>query len=270
MRLSRPGRTAAACAAAVAFAFIGTTACSGDNVDDAQVSSANGASAPGGKAPSPGELLPGQSAPAGPDTRPPADLSGRELADRAVQLMAATSYKLSGTSGSGPDAATMTIEVTRQRDAVQTVTRADLRQQLIRVGGVVYTNVESVVGTTPGAVVPASLRGTYLKADGQQLDAKLVDPFTGTFAGPGDVAKGAVTQVDGKDVWPLTVRSADGATTTMYVMSAGDPYPIRLTVAGADPLDLKVSDFGADVRVGAPPADLVVDQATLQQRMAAG
>lgn len=269
MRLPRPLTTAAAVTAAAVLALGGLTACSGDDVDDASVNSKSGPSGPGGKGPAPGGVLPGQQSPGAPDTRPPAELSGRELADRSVQLMAATSYKLTGRFGAGAESATLTIDVGKQRDVRQTVTRADIKQELIRVGGVVYTNVESVIGASPGATVPASLRGSYLKTDGQQLDPKLVDPFAGSFgADAGQVVKGAQTEVDGKGVWPLTITSADGTTTTMYVMAAGEPYPIKLTVTGADPVELKVSDFGTDVGVAAPPPDRVVDEATLQQRLA--
>ncbi|WP_436773517.1 hypothetical protein [Yinghuangia sp. YIM S09857] len=270
MRLPRLLPTAAA-VTAVVLALGGLTACSGDDVDDATVDSKSGPSGPGGRGPAPGGVLPGQQTPAAPPAaKPPADMNGRELADRAVQLMAATSYRLTGRFGSGADAATLTIDVGKQRDVRQTVTRPDVSQELIRVSGVVYSNVESVIGATPGATIPANLRGTYLKTDGGQLDPKLVDPFAGSFgADAGEVAKGEQTQIDGKGVWPLTIKSADGATTTMYVMAGGDPYPIKLTVTGADPVDLKVSDFGADVAVAAPPADRVVDEATLQQRMAA-
>ncbi|MDI2131027.1 hypothetical protein [Yinghuangia seranimata] len=257
-------------AAAAVLAFGALTACGGGDASDASVDGKSNPSAPGGKAPGPGQVLPGKSSGA-PDARPPAELSGRELADRAVQLMAATSYTLTGKIGAGGDAATVTIKVNKQRDAIQTVARPDMTQELIRVGGTVYANIESVVGPTPGATLPPSLRGTYLKTDGGQLDPKLVDPFAGTFtAGSGEVAKGDVVQVDGKGVWPVSVKSADGATTTMYVMAAGDPYPIKLTVSGGDPLDLKVSDFGADVTVNAPGAAQVIDQATLQQRMTQG
>ncbi|MCF2529880.1 hypothetical protein [Yinghuangia soli] len=267
MRPTRPVPTALAAGAALVFAFASLTACSGGAAENPEAVSRTGPGAPGGTAPAPGSIIDGTKG-AVPDTRPPGALSGRELADRAVQLMAATSYKLTGSSGAGADAVTLTIEVSKQRDAVQTVAGVEVKQELIRVGGVVYTNVESVIGATPGAQIPASLRGMYLKADGQQLDPKLVDPFAGTFAGAVDVAKGAETQVDGKNVWPLTVKSADGSTTTMFVMASGDPFPIRMTVAGGAPLDLKVSDFGADVRVVAPPADRVLDQAALQQRLA--
>lgn len=275
MRPFRPVPTTVTGAVAVVLAFAGLTACSGGDVEDAKVGAQSGPSRPGGTGPAPGGVLPDDApsktaAPAPPAGKPAAELTGRELADRAVQLMAATSYRLSGVSGTGPDAATLSILVSKQRDAVQTVTRPDLKQELIRVGGVVYTNIESVVGGPGTPPLPPSLRGTYFKAEGQQLDPMLVDPFAGTFgAGSGEVAKGEVIQVDGKGVWPLTVRSSDGGTTTMYVMAAGDPYPIKLTVGGADPLDLKVSDFGADVPVSAPAPDRVVDQATLQQRMAA-
>jgi hypothetical protein len=267
VRPTRPVPTVLAAGAALVFAFASLTACSGGGAGDAEAVSRTGPGAPGGRGPAPGSVIEGTQS-AAPDTRPPGVLSGRELADRAVQLMAATSYKLTGSTGAGADAVTLTIAVSKQRDAVQTVTGAEVKQELIRVGGVAYTNVESVIGATPGAPIPASLRGMYLRADGQQLDPKLVDPFAGTFAGAVDVAKGAETQLDGKNVWPLTVTSADGSATTMFVMAAGDPFPIRITATGGAPLDLKVSDFGADVVVAAPPADRVVDQATLQQRLA--
>ncbi|MEU8137884.1 hypothetical protein [Streptodolium elevatio] len=273
MRLPRSVATAAAVTAAAVLALGGLTACAGDDVDDPTVDSKSGPGRPGGTGPAPGGVLPGQETAnpaAPPPAKPPAEMSGRELADRAVQLMAATSYRLTGQFGTGADAATLSIEVGKLRDVRQIVTRADVKQELIRVGGVVYTNVESVIGSTPGVTVPANLRGTYLKTDGQQLDPKLVDPFAGSFgADAGEVVKGQQTQIDGKGVWPLTIKSADGATTTMYVMAAGDPYPIRLTGTGADPVDLKVSDFGAEVGVAAPPAERIVDEATLQQRMAA-
>lgn len=269
MRLPHPvARRAAAGATAFVLALAALTACSGGSASDPEEAGRTGPGAPGGKAPSAGGVLPNES-PGAADNRPPGELSGRELADRAVQLMAATSYKLTGRLGAGGDAADVTVEVTKQRDARQTVAGADVRQVLIRVGGTVYTNVESIVGPTAAPSLPADLRGRFVKTDGQQLDAKLVDPFAGTFgAGSGDVAKGAVEQVDGKGVWPLTVKSADGATTTMYVMAAGDPYPIKITVAGGDPLDLKVGDFGADVAVAAPSPDLVLDQAALQRALA--
>jgi hypothetical protein len=261
-RVPPPGHLRRAVALALcAPALAVLAACSGGgDVDDPAVGANTRPTAPGGAVPGQASL----SAARG---------EARALADRAVALMSGTSYRLTGTTTVAGDTTTLDIRVSRARDAVQTTTGPAGRQERIKVGGELYVDVESMITGmgADGATVPADLRGAYLRTDPRALDDRALDPFAGGFgADAGDITKGAVVQVDGKDTWPLSVTGADGATTTMYVLAQGDPYAVRLTVTGEDPMDVTVTDIGADVTVTAPDPGRVIDQATLRRRLAAG
>ncbi|MXG29064.1 hypothetical protein [Streptomyces sp. YIM 132580] len=84
--------------------------------------------------------------------------------------------------------------------------------------------------------------------------------------GSGTLTKGRETEVDGTPVIPVT-RTQGNERLTVDVATEGEPYPVRITVRGADEEGtVSFSGFGRPVPAGTPAASETVDVTALLGR----
>lgn len=128
-----------------------------------------------------------------------------------------------------------------------------------------------------GATFDAILDGRYMQAKAD--DARLLtvtevcdlDTFRELItdnrdaAERGTLTKGRETEVDGAPVIPVT-RTQGEERLTMYVATEGEPYPVRITVQGAEEGTVNFSGFDRPVPAETPAASETVDVTALLGR----
>ncbi|WP_433405516.1 hypothetical protein [Streptomyces sp. CA-146814] len=128
-----------------------------------------------------------------------------------------------------------------------------------------------------GATFDAILDGRYMKAKAD--DARLLtvtevcdlDTFRELItdnrdaAERGTLSKGQETEVDGAPVIPVT-RAQGEKRLTVYVATEGEPYPVRITVQGAEEGTVDFSGFDRPVPAETPAASETVDVTALLGR----
>ncbi|MGC0417133.1 hypothetical protein [Embleya sp. AB8] len=80
---------------------------------------------------------------------------------------------------------------------------------------------------------------------------------------PDGVSKGEVVTIDGKKLIPLSKTNKSGNLVTVHVPERGRPFPTLVKVTGKTNLTMKFSRSGKKCTPAVPPADQVIDPATL-------
>ncbi|WP_333770764.1 hypothetical protein [Streptomyces sp. IBSBF 2435] len=249
----------AICAAAAAAAAL--SACGGDDRGDSSAPLLAPAATTSSKA------------------EPYADLSARELLDRAETGMR--------------DSGAMTVDLTGTDEGAAMHVKAALTTEgRCAVAASVDGDTFQIIGTGAGAYVKGDagfwrdnasdgadgdtaadrLAGKWARLSEQEftdsgldyfcvLD-ELLDDMT-SDDDKGTLTKNLPTTLDGKPVIPLVHTTSDG-TTTIYVSTGDTPYVVKSESTGGDSPDVGLySDFGKPPHIAAPPPSLTVDPGDL-------
>ncbi|WP_351224632.1 hypothetical protein [Streptomyces sp. NPDC002133] len=204
-------------------------------------------------------------------------LSAQQISDRAKEAMlSATSVHISTEGDLRPAGSTSELDLTMDRDgncAGTVSTGAKGSVEIIKRGDTVWMKPDELFwkSQVPGAGEQAAelFKDRYLR--GSTKDSMLksmadvcdLDRLLNSIADSPDMkvplTKGGTTKIDGVDVITVTGKR-EGRTTTMYVATEGEPYPVRLeTTAGSAKASITLSAYDEPVPSATPPADKSVD-----------
>lgn len=210
-----------------------------------------------------------------PATSSPADngVAGQSadeiLAKAKAALQGAGAVRIKGTSGRGADRFDIDMRYAGA-SAQGTISVASQPIEMRRIGRTVYVkgSREFWTGRVPAPAVEL-LTGKWLKSPvtGDRLGelAQLTDlseAADGILEPDGKVSKGERKTIAGTRAIALVSDGADGG--KLYVATTGKPYPLQ--IIPTDPKEsgqVTFSDFGKQVTVSPPPADLVIDVSKL-------
>jgi hypothetical protein len=191
-------------------------------------------------------------------------VSAEEALDKVLAALAATeSYHVTGTSTSGE-----AIDISFV-DAGATGTVGSKRPvTLVALDGRLYvTGDAEFMATNVGADAAKRMAGKWLLLPPDSTTDFSIFANGETFAqtvlgGEGPVEMSGVRDVNGVPAVGLVFPETGG---TLWVSAQGDPLPIQFEEKGATAGAgvLLFTDFDAEVALQAPPADSVVDVATL-------
>ena len=135
---------------------------------------------------------------------------------------------------------------------------------LVRLGDKSWIKADAAFWAKNG--VPAAsatkLNGKYVDVSGQsgQFDGfSSVSKFFATTSQASKTTKGETTTVDGAKV--ITLKDIDGS--LLFVALNGEPFPMRVSSAGASGGQIDFTDWNVPVTITAPTADQIVDVKTL-------
>jgi hypothetical protein len=203
-----------------------------------------------------------------------ANLPASQIMSRAqAALKKASSVHLKGKMASEGEQFTIDLRMS-DKGGTGTMTQAGQTLQLLRIGTTVYIRAdEDFWRTQTGSDAAAELlKGKYLK--GTTSDPKVAslalftdaDKFVAELFSPKrTVTKGAKKTVRGVEAISLISPGKDGG--TLYVATRGEPYPLQIASnTQSEPGLIDFLDYGAPVKLTAPPADQVVDTSKLGSR----
>lgn len=203
---------------------------------------------------------------------PYAELTGRQLMDRALTAMKAApsmTVDLRTTDDTGTPVH-MTAAVTRTGKCAAAVRLGPDQIQLIRVGSMYYVKADAHFwkqqGAQDGLAMARALAGKWLKVPsavgGQDFDhvcdlATLLSDITeaGTDS---TVAKGHATTLGGQPVVPLVQHSSNGDT-DLFVAAGATPYVLKAYTPHDSSNLATFTGFGRAAHISAPPPGQTVD-----------
>ncbi len=179
------------------------------------------------------------------------------LAAAQLASEAATSVHVAGSIQGATLAESFDIELLSGKGARGTVSLGDASFDLIDTAGSVYVRGSAAFYRRIGGATAARLlRGKWLKApaSGPQFRplvhlTDLRSLISSTLAGHAGLARGASTTVEGVPVVAVT-DAAKGE--TVYVASAGNPYPIEISKSGARGGKIVFDRWNSPVALSAP------------------
>ncbi|MFF2717768.1 hypothetical protein [Streptomyces sp. NPDC058011] len=215
-----------------------------------------------------------------------ASLSAEQIADRSRDaLLQVSSLHLSARGSLDGSGDRMSVDLTLDR-AGNCAGGVDMGEdgsvEIVKRAGDVWLKPDRAFWETHvpigGATFDAILDGRYLQAKAD--DARLLtvtevcdlDTFRELItdnrdaAERGTLTKGRETEVDGAPVIPVT-RAQGDERLTVYVATEGEPYPVRITVQGAEEEGtVNFSGFDRPVPAETPAASETVDVTALLGR----
>ncbi|MGW9212133.1 hypothetical protein ACWGR4_34840 [Embleya sp. NPDC055664] len=230
----RIGRVVAALSA-VAFGLVSVTACGGDG--------------DGGKSSNVGK-------------------DPKALVTEAQALWQAGDFKVTGDAVADSIRSDYDVCVHAGRDVQGTENTLGHSAELTVVGGKSYRKGDVAFWRGIGG------RSDSTQAEIDEGAARVADKYVMTTVEPEDPLKdigfvfgdaklayviSEISEIDGKRVVALTARQEDETTRTVHVLAEGKPYPVKLQVDGADPVNLVLARAGKPCTPTAPPADRTVD-----------
>jgi hypothetical protein len=175
--------------------------------------------------------------------------------DAAAALEAAESVHVSGRGGAGGTPAEVDLRI-QDGSGHGTITLEDARVEITRVDDVTYVKGDEdalvALGVQPD--VPGLAANRWLQLGPREssgLEGFSLDSFARQLRTNESPLEAEVeqTELDGDPV--VVVSRKDGS--RLYVANTGPAYPLRAESQGADPGRLDFSDYGADVKITAPP-----------------
>jgi len=186
--------------------------------------------------------------------------TGPEIAAAAqTAALAATSVHVKGKAG--------TIEIETRIGANGAIGTVDLprgKVDLVRVGDKYWIKSDAAFWAKSGipATSAAKLNGKYVDVSDQSAQFEgfsSVKKFFGTAYQGSKATKGEVTTMNGVRV--ITLKDIDGS--LLFVALNGEPFPMRVSSAGASGGQIDFTDWNVPVTITAPTADQIVDVKTL-------
>ncbi|HSV66194.1 MAG TPA: hypothetical protein VLJ59_09860 [Mycobacteriales bacterium] len=207
-----------------------------------------------------------------PANAPLTSLTAEQILDRAKQaLVAAGSVRVRGGLSSGATALGFDVQMS-------TTTGAGTVRMPQGTFQAIVTETETYLKADPrfwsatlGPAAATKLAGRWLrpKVDNQSLKSiaalfRLREFGDGVLSPSGSLTKGKIKLINGQPAIAVSDSTgpADGRG-TLWIATRGRPYPLRLDGGTNISQGLMFSDFGQPVRVTAPPAAEVVDEASL-------
>ena len=220
----------------------------------------------GGEAETKGEARSTQ--PSSPVANPLDGLTAKQILDKSkAAAVAAGSVHLSGVV----DGATMDLRASKTGDGQGSIAYgADGTVELLIRNGQIYVKGDKRFWTkNANKAVAQLLSGKWLKDDktnpqfGDLADIVSLDEILDEGLKPeGTISRVKGREIDGQATVGLLDTSAKGDEGTLYIADADEPLP--LLAVSAEGEELSFAEWGEPVRVAAPPKDLIIDIAELQ------
>jgi hypothetical protein len=210
------------------------------------------------------------------DTGPYADLSGRQLLDRALTSMKGLSAVTVDMQTTDDDDTPMhiTAAVTDRHLCAANVRDGDSGFELIRAGAYFYLDGDAAYWRTQGTQggrLAKFLAGKWLKVPASDADAHdfnnlcdlrtMIDSIS-EGATDGTLTKGRPVTYQGRTVIPV-VQKSDGDTTDVYVSAGPTPYVLRVWNPDDGTDSALFTGFGTSPHISAPPPGRTIDVSSL-------
>jgi hypothetical protein len=169
----------------------------------------------------------------------------------------ASSVHVSGSIVSGSSPITLNLELLAGKGGRGQISENGLSFNLIQVGGTAYISGSPAFYSHFGGPAAAQLlEGKWLKVPASNGSFSTLGSLTNlsqlldtALADHGTLAKGVTTTVDGQKVLSVTDVAHGG---TLYVATAGKPYPIEITKGGKSGGKILFDRWNAPVTLAAP------------------
>ncbi|SEN51661.1 hypothetical protein [Actinacidiphila rubida] len=205
-------------------------------------------------------------------TGPYADLTGRQLMDRALAAMkAAPSMTVDlRTTDDSDKAFHFTTALTRSGKCAAAATAGGDSLQIIHAGGAYYLKADAgfwkAQGGKNGQAMSRLLAGKWLKMPEKQgrnfaelCDLSVMLDEISQGSDSGTFTKGAATTVGGQPAVTVVEKDTDGTTTDILIAASGTPYILRAFTPDDPSNSAAFSGFGKAPRISAPPASRTLD-----------
>ncbi|OPC79274.1 hypothetical protein B4N89_35040 [Embleya scabrispora] len=188
----------------------------------------------------------------------------RALVNEAQALWQAEDFKVTGDAVADSIRSDYDVCVHVGRDLQGTESILGHPAEVIVVGGKAYRKGDVAFWRAIGG------RSENTQAEIDEGAARLADKYVTTTADPDDqldgmgsvfgdaklaYTMGEISEIGGKRVIALTARQGDETTRTVHVLAEGKPYPVKIQVDGADPVNLVLARAGKGCTPAAPPVD---------------
>ncbi|MFI1098348.1 hypothetical protein [Streptomyces sp. NPDC020917] len=206
------------------------------------------------------------------DTGPYADLTGRQLMDRAMTAMKAApsmTIDLRTTDDNG-GAVHFTSALTKSGLCAAAATADGDKLQVIRTHSTYYLKADGAFWRTQGGkngeAMARLLAGKWLKMPQKQgqnfaelCDLGMILDQISQGASSGTYTKGGPTTAAGRPAVSVVERDTDGTTTDILVAASGTPYILRAFTPDDTSNSASFSGFGTSPHISAPPAGQTID-----------
>jgi hypothetical protein len=180
----------------------------------------------------------------------------------------ASSVHIKGTIDSEGKPVSLDMQLLAGKGGKGTISQEGFTIKLVQVSGAVYINGSGAFYEHVGGAAAAQLlQGKWLKAPAKSGElaslaeltnlSKLIDT---ALADHGTLAKGSTTTIEGQKAIALNDTTKGG---TLYVATAGTPYPLQITKAGKETGKVVLSRWNQPVTLTAPAG--AIDISKLQK-----